>query len=149
MTTHSDSETAGKIILQEDVKLFRVKGVVAILDTPFYDYTKAKINLHNPTPVKDFSTKKIGFANVFVENDKLIADVVLDYYTPERFDIDVKNDVYLGVNGFLVLEEEKLKRLDLYGITKKVLQISILSLVLTHRKPTDTRISPLGEIVLV
>ena len=143
-----DSETDGKIYTQEDAKLFRVKGVLAILDTPFYDYTNAKFSLHNPTPVKDSSHKRVGFANVYLENNKLMADVVLDYFIPDRLDIDIKNGIYLTINGFKVEEAETSTRIDLLGHIRKIHEVSILSLSLTHKKPLDNRIEPLGEPVL-
>jgi len=143
-----DSETDGKIFTQEDVKLFRVKGVLAILDTPFYDYSNTKFLFHNPTPVKDSSNKRVGFANVYLDNNKLMADVILDYFIPDRLDIDIKNNIYLSINGFKVEEPEASNRIDLLGHIKKIQEVSILSLSLTHKRPIDNRIEPLGELVL-
>lgn len=139
-----DSETDGKIYTEEDAKLFRVKGILAILDTPFFDYTDTKFMLHNPTPVKDSSHQRVGFANIYIENNRIMADVVLDYFIPDRLDIDIKNGIYLTINGFKVEEPELSNKIDLLGRIKKIQEVSILSISLTHKRPVDHRIKPLG-----
>lgn len=148
MPNYDLNETDGRIILQEDARLFQIEGVLAILDSPFIDYTNVKLNSRNPVSIKDFTRNKIGYGNLFVKNNKLIVEAAIDYHSPERFDIEIKNKLYFSASGFLTMRPKAPKTIDFYGHQQEATEIVIYSLFLTKDKPLDTRIVPIGTPIL-
>lgn len=143
-----NSELDGRIVTSEDTKLFRVTGIVAILDSPFYDFSQTKWTITNPTKIKDTNRKTVGFANVFIQNNKLVAECSLEYNMPERLDIEAQTGIYLVPNGLMV-PDTVTGTLDLYGMQKRILKVVVTSLLLTHKRPRDTRLGPLGSLELI
>lgn len=149
MSKPEPSETEGKLIFQDDVKLFNVVGILAILDSPFFDYSEVNVKFRNPVSVKDTQRKKIGFANIFLQNGKIAAELSIDYHCPERLDIENKNGVFLNAVGSTTGITASVNSIDFYGKKQKIKEIVIYSLIITDKRPLDSRISVLGEPVLL
>lgn len=148
MSTPDPSEALGAFYSQEEVRLFDITGVVAILDSPYYDFSNTKFKYHNPVVVKDFSRKKIGFGNIFIENNKLLVKMSIDYHSPDRLDIENKVPVYVACFGGLICDTPQ-GAIDFYGKKRSVTELIVYSLFLSHKKPSDSRILPLNEPILL
>src|SRR5688572_30335510 len=77
-----------KVINLNDVKLFRRKAVVAYLEGAVYDFGPASVSFDNPVPVFDDDDKKLGYAVLKKEGNRLIADISIDYQCEERLLIE-------------------------------------------------------------
>ena len=54
--------------------------------------------------VLDVQGQILGFANMFSNNNHVVAECFLKYTSTERLDIQVDNDIYLGIIGSRVGE---------------------------------------------
>lgn len=147
---------ADRVITQESAQVYRARVLLAVLDSPHYDFSDAHITSANPVPVFGYeSSDKIGFAAVSLEEGegktpKLVADLTIDYSTPERLEIE-EGRLYARVAGEWdghASEEEDAFLLDFYGERVKIDEVRIAYIVLAPEKPRDARILPVGRPVL-
>jgi hypothetical protein len=82
-----------------DPKTFSFRGVVLELKDGFYDYSKCKFVFHNPTAVKSQDGDLLGYAHVSRSGHKIIADISIDYSTPERLDLQTNQKLYAHATG--------------------------------------------------
>ncbi len=137
-----NEETVGKlegelaverVFLQEDVKLYRVKTVVAnIEDGRIY-------GARNPVPVRNDDWKLIGFADVHQEGYRLIGELAIDYATEERLLIETGSErfyprCYVDIPNEFANGPAKWFRVS--------------DIVLTRSRPADRNLQPVGEPVL-
>lgn len=120
-----------KIIDQESAKIFNVKADVFYLDKLFED---CLVILENPVPVNNDEGKVIGSAALDVVNKTIIADIFLDYSTPERFDIETGAVKWYPDLGGYVTGDPKLK---------KPIQFYIKNIMLSKTHVKDDRIKSL------
>lgn len=141
-----------RIYFENDVKIYQTKAILSYLNSPFLEFSRnTRYLILNPIPVHNDDGKEIGFADVFLINNRLVANISLDYATPERLASETKEGLqyYPHVKGILELEEEMEWRLDLYGKRKKVLGLEILSIKLLPYPTEDPRLDSLGKPILV
>jgi hypothetical protein len=93
---HSISEE--RVITQDDARLFRAK-VYLLESDPVVTFREARIEHVNPLPVYDDTGRLIGGASVVVEDGRVRADLVFDYASPERLDIETEQRVYAHPRG--------------------------------------------------
>lgn len=84
--------------IDDDVKLWRFQSVVLHRLEGETEY-----RVRNPIPVTA-GGKLVGFASIFCEYGRLIADVAVDYGLPERLDVENGKKLYT------------LPRVEIYGI---------------------------------
>ncbi len=122
--------------------LDRMGCLVAILDEndrqDNMDFLDAEVEFANPIPVIKEGTYVsprpsdiLGSANVWVEGDRVYADIFLDYASPERLTIETGGKLVPALSGFI---------LDRDG--DKIKKICIKHILLGGRN-TDKRIPPL------
>jgi hypothetical protein len=114
-----------KTYFQEDVRLYSVKSIVSL------DGGEMAINT-GILPITGQDDTIIGYGNVFLSGNKLIAEGNIDYSSPERLLIETKSiPLYLHIMG------------SHSGTTFIPDKLEI-----SPDKPLDARREPLGEIVL-
>jgi hypothetical protein len=128
-----------RVIDQNEVKLYKEKAIIAYLDVP-------SVKVPNPTPVENDEGKIIGQAHVFIYNQKLIADVLIDYSTPERLSAETRDGVRYWVRAVGMFEVEVDRLLD-FG-KPIVAAVQIKKLVLSTERPYDRRLLPFGDPIL-
>ncbi|SRR5216683_1185390 len=121
-----------RVIDESDGKTYHIMTDVYFFDN--LDYPKVLLNYENP--IKVFSEGKlIGWANVNLGHDRLVADIFIDYATPERLDLENHSFALyphlMYVFHDTVVEDGSIWKMNIYNI--------ILSLHPTE----DKRIIPL------
>jgi hypothetical protein len=81
-----------RIIEQKDVRLYRT-SVTLLEPNVSIRFDGAKIEYVNPLPVHDDTGRVIGGASIAHDGQKVTAEIVFDYATPER--LDLENDAVL------------------------------------------------------
>lgn len=148
-----DGETPiERVILQDDVKLFRYRAVLAYLDGSVYDFSQAKISFENDlVPVfSEDRSRHLGFAKVELEtvggSKRLIADISIDYASEERLLAETQEvKVYpriCGRQGFPVIA-----LFDFQG-RLPVTFLRVDGVILSRKRPTDERVVAFGTTVL-
>lgn len=151
LTHENVSETTiERVVDNSTAKTFPVKAVLAILDSPHLTFNFMELNVDNPVPVYSADRKILGYASVFVEGNKLLAEGSIDYASPERLSIETNSEkLYLGLfEGFVDSEPMYSSDVDLYGCKSDVFEIVVGSLRIAPYKPQDDRLEPVGKPVL-
>lgn len=140
-----------RVLDLDESRTYGVRGVVAILESPAYDYSDTAIVFENPIPVQDPAGQHIGFATVTLNGTWLVADLSLMYSTPERLLLETGSEpLYVYPSGHMSVENGRQNGLlDLFGQKPQVYSIEIARLVVDRVKPRDERIGRLGEGVLL
>lgn len=135
-----------RVIDGNEVRLFRGGAILAYLDGV---YEKATFDGPNPIRIENDEGKILGYANVQIKNRKLVAEVILEYASPERLAAETRDGVrhYVRVDGMLDTESRYDDLLDFHRLA--VTKIRILRLVLSPDRPTDPRIQALGEPIIL
>jgi len=140
-------------LVVEKSKVFNQPVILAYLEGPIYDFTNCLLEVNNPVPVKNDENKTIGFGMVQIKNGKLIADLAIDYHTPERLSAEIQDGVpyWAHVTGKLSLckSYNLSNMLDFFGAKQTVSIIAISSVVLSTQKPKDHRIQPFKEVIVL
>lgn len=130
-----------------EVKLYQERAILSYLDTPALNAEKVKISLYkNPVPVRDDIGRHIGFASVAVVNGKLVADVTIDWQTPERLAAELRDGVRHWVRIVGAVNYAYTPFVDLSS--REIAQVEIDYLVLSPVAPSDPRLLPFGEPIL-
>lgn len=135
-----------QVIEGNQVRLYRESAIVAYLDGSF---ESAALSASNPTPVRNDEGKLIGHALLRVHNRKLVADMVIDYSTPERLAAETRDGVrhYARAIGTLVFRNCGDGMLDF--AQQPVLRMEVDALVLSTTRPTDPKLLAFGEPLLL
>ena len=158
MNEVEDNEPIGKldgqvdierVIVQDEVKLWRSHAVLSYLDGPVYDFDGALVEIVNPVPVFSDDMKRIGFATASIEYlghdpHRIVADLILDYATEERFltEMNIK-PLYPRIFGRLALPA-----MPLFDFRSpiKISKLVLQGIQISHNPPADPRLNKLvGE----
>lgn len=134
-----------RVILQDEVKLWRTDAAVAYLDSDVYDFKGMLLEIPAPVPVYDDTMHQIGFASITREvgPDRLVAHIVIDYATEERFEAELNiAPLYPRVFGRMALPAQPL--FD-FAAKLMVIRLALDGIQLTRRAPVDTRLKPLAD----
>lgn len=134
--------TIDKVVLEEEVKLFRANVILLPLWSSFYDWSEAKLEWPSPVPVTDDSCFRIGSADVYSDGRFIRAKVVIDYQCPERFNIQTGQDIY--AHPMCVIDVDEAGLLDPLSPCK-VTGFRLKSIKLRTDKPACRFIDPLTE----
>jgi|SRR6185436_7944598 len=129
-----------------DVRLYRDTVILAYLEGA---YEGAELVECNPTPVHNEEGKVLGYAMVRVQNRKLVADIVIDYASPERLAAETRDGVrhYARAVGSVAHKTRGDGILDF--MRPEVSKVEIDNITLTSSKPNDPKVLPLGEPILL
>lgn len=129
------------LLNETGIRTFKTKSVLLHCDASPCTRTTV-YNFQNPVVVKGGSNSYIGFAHVYVDNNRLCAEFSLLYETPERLSIETDNPLYphLGVSITLSLPRGNV----IAGGELPVQHFTIHEIILSPEWPPDSRILPLG-----
>lgn len=141
-----------KIFVGDEVKTYQTKVILSYLDSPFLNYNRnTRFILENPIPVRNDDGRDIGYADVFLRNGRLVADLSLDYATPERLASETRTGLqyFPHVKGIIDVDDGPDWSLDLYGKRKTVRALTVLSIKLLPFPTEDVRLDSLGKPMLL
>lgn len=139
-----------------EARSYHVKTVLCYLDHPHYNYTQAFVEVPKGT-LKVYSYECdgcIGHASVGIEGDKLVADLFIDYNTPERLAIESGQKLFAKAYGDIELFDNKIDVSDypfrlVYFSDQYVGCISIKYVCISNKNiGLDERIDPIGKPIL-
>jgi hypothetical protein len=139
-----------RVITQDEVKLYRSKGVVTYLDGGIYDFGAASVTFKaNPVPVLNDDNKTIGFASVTVVRDEsgrrsLVADIAIDYSTEERLLAETGEKLWPRVFGTM-----RFAALPLFDFQQRLTPtyLRIDGIQISRVAPSDERIPRFGQVL--
>lgn len=98
MTTQQGEDAVIDLVVTQDMaKTYSARAVLADLGASDFDYSQAEVEAGPPVRIMSEEGKIVGFADVYLTTgatkglNLLVADLFLDYATPERFEVE-----YLG-----------------------------------------------------
>jgi len=146
-------ETIDRVILQDEVQLYRTRVILAHLDGPVFDFGPTTVEFPDmPVPVfADDGRTQLGFASVSLEQyvregHRLMADLSIDYACEERLLAETRSrQIYPRIYGKLSVAAIPLFDFQAPLVPTKLL---VQGIVLSRRRPADERIPALGEPVL-
>jgi hypothetical protein len=126
-----------RVIEQDTVRLYRAR-VTLLESNEDILLGEAKIEYLNPLPVLDDTGRAIGGASISSDGDRVVADLVFDYASPERLDIESDIPVYAHPRGSLRLDALPLSDFDgtLVG-PLKVLMVKVTAVALSNKAPRE------------
>jgi hypothetical protein len=137
-----------RVIVDSEVKVYRTKVVLAYLNSSVYDFVWTSFTVSNDglVPVCSDDGRKLGFATVTRENNRIVADLCIDYASEERLMAETRSvKIYPRLRGRLTVPSEPF--LDFQALIKP-LAIVIEGVVLSTTSPTYASSPVLGELVL-
>ncbi len=141
------SENTEKTISLDSARLFRVRTVLAELKAG------VRLSLLNPVEVRS-GDRRLGWASLSLESnsngtrDRLVADMVFSYSTPERLSIETRSQALYGrLEAVNTLAEEPFETVGLYHADLPVTEIEVLGLEISHTPGFEGQ-PALGEGVL-
>lgn len=147
-----DEGAIDRVILQDEVQLYRARVVLAVLDGPVFDFGPTTVEFPDgPVPVfADDGRTQLGFASVAMElgngHFRLMADLSIDYACEERLLAETRSrQIYPRLYGKLSVAAIPLFDFQAPLVPTKLL---VQGIVLSRRRPADERIVALGEPVL-
>lgn len=136
-----------RVILGEDVKLYRARVILGYLDGPVYDFESAALHFGNdgPVPVHSDDGKNIGFASVVYANGRFEADIAIDWACEERLLAETGEKIYARFFGTM-----NFKPMLLFDFQAKLgpTKLKIDGIVLSRQAPADPRVTPVGYPIL-
>lgn len=87
MKTDSQSTEIDRVFTDSEVRLLRIRATLLELSPTWYDPHNTRIQLENPLPIRSEDGRLLGYASVSMEGSRLVADMSIDYATPERLTI--------------------------------------------------------------
>ena len=102
-----------RVILQEEVKLFEIKTLLAQLSSSVYDLSNLPSLSHDLVPVFSEDDKKLGFASLYIEDNAIYAAMAIDFSSEERLLIETGEKLYarfygrIGVPGSKYMDLQK------------------------------------------
>lgn len=76
-----------RVFTDSDARLLRVKAHLVDLYSTWYVPNNTRLQVENPLPVRSEDGRLLGYASAVVEGHRLVADIAIDYATPERLTI--------------------------------------------------------------
>ncbi len=140
-----------RVILQDEVKLFRARQTVAYLDGGVYDFAACSVTFGaNPVPVYNDEMKQLGFASMSLLLDeglrrRLFADISIDYATEERLLTETKSvKLYPRVFG-----QMRFPAMALFDFAQKLTPtyLRIDGIQLSRLPSNDPRVLPFGDLL--
>ena len=101
-----------KVVIQEEARLLRAKVKLFDMEARGVEVLEPVIFERYSIPVyhsSNLDEGPIGSAHLFYDGHGIWATVVLDYYTPERFDLQVDIPVYATPEGTYYLRGQDFK----------------------------------------
>ncbi len=135
-----------RVILEEDAKVFRVSAVLALLDSPVYDLRKVPIEFPPVVPVFNEEHKKVGFASIWTDKERVMADISFDYASEERLLIETQS-IPIYARPFGDLKIAGIPFID-FQAKLSILKLSVSGIQLVRVAPADARIQALGKPIL-
>lgn len=137
-----------RVIVQDEVKLYRVRTTVAYLDGEVFDFGPTSVSFAtNPLPVVNDEGRQIGFASpsVVLEGGprRLTAEIAIDYATEERLLAETKSERrYPRIFGTM-----RMAAMPLFDFQQKLtpLMLRVDAIQISRLQPSDERIVPFGE----
>lgn len=123
------------VYLADEIKLFRLRGELFDMGSPFHDWSETKMQTAYPVPVRNDEYEIIGSAAVYADGTSLVADIVIDYQCPERLDIQTGRKLY--AYPCCDIGREKMDVLDA-DRPSKVHFLNVKDIVITGEKPGTT-----------
>lgn len=125
-----------RIFTDEDAKTFTKNVEVFIFDTHnVVDYTGCLVTYDSTVPLKNDDGKIIGSAVLSMDHNILVADMFIDYSTPERLNIETGS---IPVYPHLEFEPE----LEVERGSHKATKVHVVGISLSMFQPQDNRIGP-------
>lgn len=139
-----------RVIVQDEVKLYRARAILAYLDSPYHDYSDAVIAIENPLPVINDMGQLIGHAHAELVGNRIVAEVAIEYSSPERLVAETRQGVrhYPRIVGVEHCKLVGQPFIDTHGDKTYIVALTIEGITLSERASTDKRLYPLGEPVL-
>lgn len=141
-----DKTEIERVLVQDEVKLYRARCVIAYLDGGVYDFSDTELSIANPLPVYSDDMRQLGFASATLENGRVIADLAIDYACEERLLIESK-DARIFPRVFGTMSLPQMLVFD-FQVRLQVLKLDLHGIKLTRLEPVDDRLSPVGTPVL-
>jgi hypothetical protein len=141
-----------RVIVQDEVKLYRVRATIAYLDGGVFDFGPTSVTFKsNPTPVYNDDNQQIGFADVGVvvagnSGRRIEAAIAIDYATEERLLAETKSErLYPRLFGSM-----KMAGSALFDFQARLVPFTLRidGIQISRRAPADERIVPFGELAL-
>lgn len=136
-------EITEKIVSLDEAKVFRTSADLAIC----YPGEMRLFHFQNPVEVLGDDGKRIGWAALtWVALDLLAADLVFDYASPERFDIQTQSrKLYARMKGVMTLSVEPFEIVGLLpSVVHKGLEDVQITAVVLGAEPGLQLQTPLG-----
>lgn len=146
--TKLDGEPAvSRVIIQDEVKLYRARLTVAYLDGGVYDFGPTSVSFaQQPTPVYNDEHQAIGFAALSVERTengrRIVAEVTIDYATPERLLAETQSEkLYPWIFGSM-----RMAQIPLFDFQARLVPMTLVvhGVQFSRLRPTDERVGALG-----
>lgn len=166
MSTDLDQEVIGELdgppvverVVTGDTKTLQLKTVLSYLDGVGYDFSEAVLELpEGPVPVYSEADRRvIGSASVAIEGNRLVADLFIDYATPERLSIENGEKLYARAFGdfdsYDCDDADLDSKTDRFSLefgshVKHVLDVYVEWILISATPRQDRRIDPLGKPV--
>lgn len=146
-------ETADFVELKPHV--FNVVSILAYLDNPNVNYIFVNEQSGNLIPIYNDERRLLGYADVYVKGERLVAELAIDFATPER--LNIENDdqpLFARIVGEYQVEPDLHSNdyplIDIVGgDIKPTFNINISEIYVTSESPLDDRIDSLGKPVLL
>jgi hypothetical protein len=126
-----------RVVDSNDIKVFNINAEVYYLDDQEgANFEGCEVEIDGPVPVYGDTGKLVGNAVLSVSGRVLNADIYLDYYTPERLNIETNSiPLYPHLDCSLLVESDKTRT--------KVLKMTVNDIRLEMFPVEDERVSSL------
>ncbi len=115
-----------RVLTEDDFKIYNVNGEVFIFDDQHdLDYSQCQVTWINPIFLVNDTGDAIGTAVLELVGTKLLAELMMDYQTPERLSIETKGMPYFPhlIHESVVTEGDAGKYVSEMTIEKLMLSI--------------------------
>lgn len=143
-----------RLVTPENTRLHQQKCIVGYLDGfDVADFSEAELVVENPVPVYGVDGKPIGHAALYVDKFRaIVADMSVDYATPERLEMESGGLLYAWPLGSVelaageVLSSLEVRLIDM-AEPPKVARVQVGGVALRRQRPTDIEVPPVGTPV--
>lgn len=131
-----------RVVTEEDGRTFRCRALVAYLDSEVYDLDGVTVGFSNPVPVRGISNQVIGFANLWVDGGRILADASIEYASEERLLAETQSQrLYARPYGRLAVDPMPVFE---FHARLPVRSLVVDGLQLLPDVPADARAVPFG-----
>lgn len=125
------------MITEDSIKLYKNSSILFYID----EYKGTILHIRD-VPVLTEERKQIGFASIERLTNTLVAHITIDYHTQERFLAETR-DIPIWARPVGKISRED-KYIEMYPT-----RIIIDGVMLTTEQPSDRRLAPFGELLLI